>query len=162
MPRSLILALVFVAGLLATAEAAPTIFLVRHAEKEHSFSANQNNPPLSSAGRKRARALAFLLRDTHPVAIYVTEFARTQETAAPLAAAVRIRPTVLAAKATSALAARLKQTRGCAVVVGHSNTIPEILHALGVESQIKIAETQYDNVFVVLPRPPPRLLRLHY
>ncbi len=62
----------------------PTVvYLVRHAEKAQ---ASDNNPPLSEAGMRRAEALAQTLGDAGVSAIYTTQFKRTTDTAAPLAA----------------------------------------------------------------------------
>jgi broad specificity phosphatase PhoE len=68
--------------LAAAADAAPVVFVVRHAEKT---TGGGNDPELSPAGHKRADALARILQDSQITAIFVTEFKRTQETAAPTA-----------------------------------------------------------------------------
>jgi hypothetical protein len=47
-------------------------------------------------------------------------------------------------------------------VVGHSNTLPQIISALGVSARVTVAEFDYDNLFLVLLMPEPRLIRLHY
>ncbi len=126
MLRPFILALAILSLLIPPAIGAPTIFLVRHAEKARAPKSAPKDPDLSAAGRRRARALALVLRDANVRAIYVTEFKRTQQTAEPLARALRIQTTIVPAKQSKALAARLKKTRGNALVVGHSNTLPEI------------------------------------
>ena len=36
-----------------------------------------------------------------------------------------------------------------ALVAGHSNTVPELLTALGVKETVTIADDEYDNLFVV-------------
>ena len=59
-------------------EAAPVIFIVRHAEKA---TTGGNDPELSVAGQKRAEALARILKDSQITTVFVTEFKRTQETA---------------------------------------------------------------------------------
>ena len=73
--------------LLATyANAAPVVFIVRHAEKA---STGGNDPDLSVEGQKRADALAQILKDSKITSVFVTEFKRTQETAAPTARAAQ-------------------------------------------------------------------------
>ncbi len=47
-------------------------------------------------------------------------------------------------------------------MVGHSNTLPQIINALGVSGRVAIAESDYDNLFLVLHDPEPRLIRLHF
>jgi hypothetical protein len=50
------------------------------------------------------------------------------------------------------------------LVVGHSNTLPEVLKKLGVKDDIKIEDSEYDNLFIVV-RPEsgePTLIRLRF
>src|SRR3990172_10886646 len=70
-----------------------TVFVVRHAEK----GPESPDPALTPAGQERARALARVLADASVLAVFVTEFKRTQETAEPLAAALGGGPTPLPA-----------------------------------------------------------------
>jgi len=51
---------------------------------------------------------------------------------------------------------------GNALVVGHGNTIPDLLKALGVTTPISIPEDDYTEIFAVLVGDAPQLLRLHY
>jgi hypothetical protein len=48
------------------------------------------------------------------------------------------------------------------LVVGHSNTIPEVIAGLGITVPIQIGENDYDNLFLVVRAPTPHLIRLHY
>ena len=66
---------VFLSALL-TADAAPIVFIVRHAEKT---ATGGKDPDLSVAGQKRAEALARILKDSQITTVFVTEFKRTQE-----------------------------------------------------------------------------------
>ena len=143
--------------LISTATAQSTIFIVRHAEKADAT----KDPDLSEAGRARAEALAKMLRDTNITAIYATEFKRTQQTAAPLAQALGIKVTVSPAKATD-FALKVRTVHSNALVVGHGNTIPDLIKELGISDPITIAENDYDNLFVVVLAEKPRLIRLHY
>lgn len=146
--------------LLQPAFAQSTIFLVRHAEK--STSGDGKDPDLSDAGHARAKALAAILKDARIAAIYVTEFKRTQQTAEPLAAAAGIKPTIVPGKDTADLVKKLKAESGDSLVVGHSNTIPEILKALGIAEPPPIGDSDYDNLFILTPGAPARLMQLHF
>jgi broad specificity phosphatase PhoE len=148
----------FLSLLLGTASAQTSIFIVRHAEKADAT----KDTSLSETGRARAEALSKMLRDANITAIYTTEFKRTQETAAPLATALGINPTNLAAKDTAALAEKLRTAHGNVMVVGHGNTIPDLIKALGITEPISISESDYDELFVVILAEKPQLLRLHY
>ena len=137
-----------------------TVIFTRHAEKG---ATPPKDPPLTEAGKQRAEALASMLADSGVQAIYTSERQRTQQTAAPLAARVHVTPTVLPAQDTAALvkAIRARQSR-VVVVVGHSNTVPDIISALG-GPKVEISDSQYDNLFVLTVGPSQSsLLRLHY
>ena len=69
---------------------------------------------------------------------------------------------LLSAKDYPALVAKLRQVEGAALVVGHGNTIPAIIKALGVDAPLQITDDDYTNLLVVTLRPKPQLLRLHY
>jgi len=60
------------------------------------------------------------------------------------------------------MAAKVRPLDGNALVVGHGNTIPELMKALGVATPIAIPENDYSEIFVVLVHDPPQLFRLHY
>jgi broad specificity phosphatase PhoE len=148
--------LVFVS--VSNAWAQPVVVIVRHAEKA---SEGGNDPHLSSAGHARANALARILKDAGITAIFTTEFKRTQETAAPTASLIHVTPTMVAAKDTAALVARLHQLNGNALVVGHGDTIPNIVQALGNRA-LKIPDADYSELLIVILGDEPQLFRLHY
>jgi probable phosphoglycerate mutase len=143
----------------STATAGPTIFFVRHAEKG---TTGGDDMDLSEAGRTRAESLAALLKDAEISAIYTTEFKRTKQTAAPLAKALRVEPSVISAKDQPTLIAKVRASPGNVLVVGHSNTIPDLIKALGITTAISIGDNEYDNLFVVLLEEKPHLLRLRF
>ncbi len=136
-------ALVLAAALPAGAQ--EVLLLVRHAEKVD----NTKDAALSAAGEARARALAFRLRDAGIAAIYTSEYQRTRKTAQPLAEALKLGGRVHPAKDTAGLVALLRKEPGRALVVGHSNTLPEIARAYGVE--LAVADDEYDGLFVLVP-----------
>jgi broad specificity phosphatase PhoE len=145
--------------LVTGANAAPVVFIVRHAEKANS---GGKDPELSVQGRKRAEALANILKDSQIAAVFVTEFKRTQETAAPTARTAHVSPTVIPANDIAVIVEKLRTLNGNALVVGHGNTIPDLLRALGIATAVSIPEDDYAEIFVVLLGDAPRLLRLHY
>ncbi|MBX3316039.1 MAG: histidine phosphatase family protein [Phycisphaeraceae bacterium] len=141
---------------LGAPERGTMVYLVRHAEKETEGA----DPGLTEAGLARAGALAAALLGEPIDAVYVTQFARTQQTAKPLSDRAGVRQTVIeagadiAAHASEVASAVRRGTRGRAVLVaGHSNTIPEIVRALGVNDAIVIDDSQYGDLFVVELRP---------
>ena len=160
--KRLVCGLCVIVWLLETAAAQSTIFLVRHAEKGRENAADPGNPGLSDVGLARAESLRRILKDAGITVVFATEFKRTQETAAVVAKTAGIPLTVLPAKDTPALIAKLKEMRGRALVVGHSNTIPAVIKELGGGAEVTIEETAYDDLFVIITGALPRLIHLHY
>ncbi len=146
----------------APAWAQQTVFVVRHAEKVDA----SDDPVLSAAGLARAESLARHLKASGVTAILVNKLQRTQLTAAPLAAQLRLQPEVLdSAKPEDVVAAlRQRHASGVVLVVGHSNTVPAILSLLGCSEKVTLADGDYDDLFVVVPaaQAPAWLLRLKY
>ena len=156
--KTLALSLLFFVSV-SIASAQPVVVIVRHAEKATN---GGNDPDLSSAGRARADALARILKDSGIRAIFTSEFKRTQETAAPSATSAGVVPTVVAAKDTAALVAKLHQLNGNALVVAHGDTIPNITKALGMDRPINIPDEDYSELLIVTLGDKPQLFRLHY
>jgi broad specificity phosphatase PhoE len=142
------LLLVASAALAAGRPSLRTVILVRHAEK----TSTDADTPLSAAGRARAAELARVLAGANVKAIYVSEFARTQQTAAPLAAKLSLTPVVVHTGNAQAkeIAKKIRAAPGgdTLLVVGHSNTIPKILAELGVAAPPAIAEGDYGDLFI--------------
>lgn len=147
----------------AAQEGLSVVYLVRHAERadqgvgpDGAMLAPQRDPDLSEAGRARARLVAGLLRDVVFQGIYATPFARTRQTAEPVAtgAGLAIREyDPRDEESLAALIARLRAVPGNHLVVGHSNTTPMLVGALGGEPGGPIAEDEYDRLYVVTLAP---------
>jgi phosphohistidine phosphatase SixA len=145
-----------------------TVIVIRHAEKETVSAAD---PALSAAGEARAALLARMFGGTKGAgrldAIYVSATLRSRSTAAPLAARQPIAPVVAAAEDPKGLARRvLREYSGRRVmVIGHINTVPEIVSALAGGSDIpSIDEQDFATMYVVsVPRiGRANLVRLNY
>ena len=87
-----------------------------------------------------------MLKDAGIKQIYVTDATRTQQTAAPLAKALKIKPTILPAKDPNALIKNLAYTGGGNIlVVGHSDTVPFVIARLQGGTVAPIGENEYDR-----------------
>lgn len=153
-------------GLPAVGNTQQALLLVRHAELIGQPMAQPKDVPLSDGGLARAEKLAELLKDTGIGAIYVTEFLRTQKTAEPLARALKLDITVVPKGGPQSLIDRVRSQHPANIVliVGHSDTLPGMLKALGHPVDIKIAPQDFSNLFVVVPKgdTPPSFLRLRF
>jgi broad specificity phosphatase PhoE len=162
--RRLILSAVFL-FLAIPAAAQSLVFVVRHAERADTASGGTpmmaSDPDLSEVGRARAQSLAVALKDAKITAIFVTPYKRTQQTAEPLAKALGIQPAVVDPRDTAALIEKVKAANGNVLVVGHSNTVPDVLKGLGITDAPSLGDTDYDNLFVVIRGEQPSMTRLH-
>ena len=151
--------------MLASARRSPAqeaIYVVRHAER-----ADQSaDSALSSEGVGRSYTLRDMLKDAGITRIFTSELRRTIDTAMPLAAAAHLTPQQVPAADAAALAARVSASgpRDRVLVVGHSDTVPALLRALHVDAAVTLGDSDYDNLFIVIPQKEgrPVLLRLKY
>lgn len=121
------------------------IYLVRHAEK-----AAGDDPDLTVVGRARADILATELKQAGLTAIYSTDTRRTRQTALPIAKATGLTVLHYDAGNLETFANMLRATPGNILVVGHSNTTPELVKALGGKPGAPIIEaTEYDRIYVL-------------
>ena len=144
------------------AEAQQAIFLVRHAEQ----SVETDDPELTEAGKKRAQALASVLKDVGINVIYTTDRRRAIQTAEPLEKSLNIESKRLPLRDVDGLVARLREQgdHDRILVVNHSLALPRIMKGLGYPAEITIPLNEYDNLFVLVPKSDgsPSLLRLRY
>lgn len=141
-----VLAVVLAGGWLVTSWGSTTVVLVRHAEKLP----DDKDPSLSEPGQARAERLAAMLESASLAAIYVSEARRTQETAAPVAAASDVEPRVVPAAELKRLLRRLKwrHRNDVVLVVGHSNTVPAIAEGLGTPIGA-VADDEYSGLWII-------------
>lgn len=122
------------------------IFAVRHAEKVDA----SRDPALSPDGGKRALALAQTLRSAGVEHVHSSDFIRTRDTAAPTAAAQRLKVQLYDPRKLPDLVKKLRKQGGRHLVVGHSNTTPQLVKLLGGEAGGKINEGgEFDRLYVV-------------
>jgi phosphohistidine phosphatase SixA len=122
------------------------VFLVRHAEKQ----TDGEDPALTAAGRQRALELARLLGESGISEVYSTDFARTRDTAAPLARDLGVQTTLYHWDNMRALAELLSRPGARSLVIGHSDTTPDLVELLGGEPGPPIEEAgEYDRLYLV-------------
>ena len=135
--RHLALGLAFSLMPTATVQAAPqesetVIILVRHAETEFPADAEDpRNPFLHEVGLAQAARLAEQLAPAGLDRVFSTEYRRTWSTATPAAHAVGVEVEAYDPRDLPGFAEQLKTMQGRILVVGHSNTTPMLVEALG-------------------------------
>jgi len=121
-------------------------YLVRHAEKTK----DKNDPALTQAGAKRAQDLTTLLKGVPLTKIYSSDYRRTRDTAAPVAAAKSLEVVIYNPRDLEGLSKKLLAETGHILVVGHSNTTPDLSQLLGGEAGKPIVEaTEYDRLYTL-------------
>jgi phosphohistidine phosphatase SixA len=139
------LAVLLLAGS-AAAQQARTIYLIRHADKV----SEDTDAPLNEAGRQRAECLANTLRDANIQQIFTSELQRTQQTAAPLAEKLHLKPVAIPLSKVDDLIRAIQSSKAANVlVVWHDATLAKILTALGAPEIAPIEHTEYDRFFVL-------------
>lgn len=145
----------------STAQDLTTVILIRHAEKQDS-----DNPPLSKAGRQRAKKLAEMLSQTDVTAIYATPYKRTEQTIRPLAKQKELDIISYDPFNKSFIDSMLVKRKGGTVVIcGHSNTTPLLANLLLGEQRFEqFDESDYGNILIltIAEKGNAKALRLRY
>jgi broad specificity phosphatase PhoE len=142
--RKLLFALILAIIVPQAALAADTVFVMRHLQK-----ADGADPPLSAEGSANARAVADMLAKSGIKAIFATPTRRAMETAQPLAARIGLTVKPYDPSKPDALAAAVAAMPGAVLVVGHSNTVPDLVARFGGKQPVTLGEQDYGTIFVV-------------
>jgi phosphohistidine phosphatase SixA len=131
-----------------------TFVLIRHAEKQ----TGAQDPRLTPEGLERADRIASMLRSLGVGAVYSTDFARTRQTAAPLARAAGVPVRLYDPRHPGGLSDPPPGVR-CVAIVGHSNTVPDLVRQLGGHAEApELSEQVYDHVYLVTRFPDGRVV----
>jgi 2,3-bisphosphoglycerate-dependent phosphoglycerate mutase len=131
------------------ASAASSIILVRHAEKAEE---PEDDPGLTPEGEERAREVARLLSDVGVTHVHSSDFLRTRATGEPLAQAMGLEIQLYDHREPGPFIGELLATPGRHLVVGHSNTLPELAELMGGEGYGEIVEEwEYDRLYILTP-----------
>jgi broad specificity phosphatase PhoE len=150
---AVVLLMLAIATRVSAQGASTTVIVVRHAEKA---AVPANDPPLTAEGKARSRDLVEALRNAGVTAVITTQFLRTRDTGQPLASALSITaevvPTSGATHVADVVAAVRRHAGQTVLVVGHSNTVPAIVEALGAAKPAAMCDAEYDNLYIVTIR----------
>lgn len=147
--RLILLSLILASTGCMTAEAnlspEPVYYVMRHLHTPE----GQRDPDLTEEGQAAAQRLATMLDNEQPAAIYVSSFKRTRQTAAALAQRLGVTPIVYDPAETPALVARARQGPWPMLIVGHSNTVPDIVEQLGGTRPGPLSHPDFGDVWRV-------------
>jgi broad specificity phosphatase PhoE len=144
---ALLLILLGSAACMTAAPSPPSIYVMRHLQK-----AGGDDPALSAEGAANAQRLVRFFKADPPRAIYVSTARRARETAEPLAAALRLSLKSYDARDSAALAGAVGGEAGSVLIVGHSNTVPDIIAKLGGAPPPPLSDTDYGDVWKISGR----------
>ena len=144
--RHLSLSLALLAPCAAMAEPS-AIYLVRHGEKL----SKSDDPELTPEGRARAQHVSILLHRAGITSIFSTPTNRTRQTAQPLAQKTGLSVQIYDPKHAKALVEKVKGLTGAVLVVGHSNTLPELVRLFGGAPGADIGDNEYDRLYQLTP-----------
>jgi broad specificity phosphatase PhoE len=146
----LVIALLALAGCATMSPLAPpATYVVRHLNTP----AGERDPDLLPEGTRVAALLPawFEHERARPVAIYVSDFKRTRQTAGPLAEHLGLQLTLYDPADTPGLIARVRAEPGPVLIVGHSNTVPDIVAALGGPRPAPLVHEDFGDIWRVRP-----------
>ncbi|WP_166895349.1 phosphoglycerate mutase family protein [Massilia sp. CCM 8734] len=122
------------------------IYLVRHGEK----GSVEKDPELTAQGKARAGNIAAILKSTGITHIYSSTTQRTRQTAQPLASALGLEVRTYDPAQGARLVGQVKAAGGTALVVGHSNTVPELVRLFGGKPGADIGDDEFDRLYQLI------------
>ena len=130
-----------------------SFYIVRHAEKAltDGNAMMSNDPPLTEAGKQRAETLKEVLKAKKIGYVFSTNTIRTKSTAEPVRAYFNLVTETYPPSPDTVFINRLKSLKKNTLIVGHSNTVDEIVNKLcgSIKIPANLHETEYDNLFVI-------------
>ena len=128
-----------------------TYYIVRHAEKAAPGANMSTDVPLTPAGEQRAIEVKEILKNKHIGLVYSTNTIRTKSTAKPTADYFGLTIEIYAPRPDSSFIDLLKSKKKNTLVVGHSNTVDDIVNMLSGEKKIPgdLADAEYNKLFIL-------------
>jgi len=128
-----------------------TYYVVRHAEKATQEANMSSDVPLTEQGKQRAEQLKEILKNKKIGLVYSTNTIRTKSTAQPTADYFHLPIETYGPRPDSAFIALLKSKKKNTLVVGHSNTVDDIVNMLTGKKEVAgdLPDTEYNNLFIV-------------
>jgi len=122
------------------------LYLVRHAEKQ---SDGSNDPLLTEAGAQRANQLAHWFQDKDIKKVWSSDYHRTRDTAKPSLIILGLELGIYDPRDLATFSEKLLRDQKTAIIVGHSNTTPELASLLCDCAVAEMDESEYDRLIVI-------------
>ncbi|MEI9945256.1 MAG: histidine phosphatase family protein [Chitinophagaceae bacterium] len=141
--------LVLIAMLMVCTSCSHTYYVVRHAERADV--AGNNDPQISDKGKERAIAVKEIVAKKKIAYIYSTNTNRTKSTAQPTADYFKLPVTTYGPRPDSAFIASVKALKKNVLIVGHSNTVDDVVNMLYGEKKVPadLSESEYNKLYII-------------
>jgi 2,3-bisphosphoglycerate-dependent phosphoglycerate mutase len=148
MPRILI---ILSCTILVFSSCSHSYYIVRHAEKATQEANMSSDVPLTEAGKKRAEEIKDILKDKKIAYIFSTNTIRTKSTAQPTADHFHLTTEIYGPRPDSAFIVLLKSKKKNTLIVGHSNTIDDVVNMLCGKKEVAgdLPDAEYNKLFIV-------------
>ena len=123
-----------------------TLYLIRHAEKQADGS---RDPALTEIGKNRSEQLAVWFQDKNITEIWSSDYKRTRDTAKPLATGLDLELSIYDPRNLPDLVKELRRHQRTTLIVGHSNTTPELARLLCDCFVEDMDESEYDRMIAI-------------
>jgi len=120
------------------------IYLFRHSEKQAG-----KNPSLTVLGAQRAQYLLQLVKQHKNVQLFSSNYKRTLQTAAPMATYFNTAVKMYDAGDLASFKSNLLKLQGVVIVVGHSNTTPELTALLSNGGINAMSEDEFSRYYIL-------------
>jgi broad specificity phosphatase PhoE len=120
---------------------------MRHLQKADT----SKDPALSQEGAVNAARVAELLDERGIKAVFATDTTRALQTGAPLAARIGVPVTKYDPRDVPGLVTAVRAVTGNVLIVGHSNTVPDLVAAFGGAKPAPLTEQDYGTIYQVTP-----------
>ena len=140
------LTFVLMSALSVPAMAADTVYVMRHLQK-----ATGDDPALTDEGAMLADEVAGLLGGFGVKTVFATKTKRAIQTGKPLADFAKVPVTIYDPRDVPALVTAVRAVKGNVLVVGHSNTVPDLVAAFGGAKPAPLSESDYGAIYQVRP-----------
>ena len=121
----------------------PDVYIMRHLHTP----AGVSDPDLPDEGARAAQSLVGWFKRDKPTVIYVSTTKRAEQTAGPLARSARLTPKHYNPADTPALITAVARETGTVLIVGHSNTVPDIIEGLGGRRPAPLVHEDFGDIW---------------